>query len=65
MRADSQDAAAPTDPTTPTAQPHDRQDEDDQPSHQDASLIAGETEVPIGTMTGEFPAEQVSAARER
>lgn len=28
-------------------------------------LIAGETDVPVGSVTGEFPAEQVQAARER
>ena len=32
--------------------------------HQDASVIAGETEVPVGTMTGEFPAEQEASKRE-
>ncbi len=34
-------------------------------AHQDASLIAGETDVPVGAVTGEFPAEGVQAARER
>ncbi len=34
-------------------------------SHQDASVIAGETDVPVGAVSGEFPAEQVQAARER
>jgi putative peptidoglycan lipid II flippase len=32
--------------------------------HQDASVIAGETDVPVGTMTGEFPAEQETSKRE-
>src|SRR5437764_852870 len=42
------------------------QDENSQhSSHQDASWIAGETVVPVGSVTGEFPAEQVQAARER
>jgi putative peptidoglycan lipid II flippase len=31
-------------------------------SHRDASIIAGETDVPVGTVTGEFPAEQTSQA---
>ncbi|HEX8070411.1 MAG TPA: murein biosynthesis integral membrane protein MurJ [Pyrinomonadaceae bacterium] len=39
--------------------------DDGAPAHQDASLIAGETDVPVGAVTGEFPAEQVQAARER
>jgi putative peptidoglycan lipid II flippase len=32
-------------------------------THQDASVIAGETDVPVGTVTGEFPAEQTSQAQ--
>jgi putative peptidoglycan lipid II flippase len=32
--------------------------------HQDASVIAGETEIPVGTMTGEFSAEQEISKRE-
>ena len=32
---------------------------------QDASLIAGETDVAVGSVTGEFPGEQVQAARQR
>jgi putative peptidoglycan lipid II flippase len=32
--------------------------------HQDASVIAGETEIPVGTVTGEFPAEQAASKRE-
>lgn len=32
-------------------------------THKDASLIAGETDVPVGTVTGEFPAEQTSEAK--
>jgi putative peptidoglycan lipid II flippase len=36
-----------------------------QRTHQDASVIAGETDVPVGTMTGEFPAEQETSQRER
>ncbi|MDT5121883.1 MAG: putative peptidoglycan lipid flippase [Acidobacteriota bacterium] len=36
-----------------------------QQTHQDASVIAGETDVPVGTMTGEFPAEQETSQRER
>ncbi len=31
----------------------------------DASVIAGEEDVPVGSVTGEFPAEQKSARRER
>ena len=31
--------------------------------NQDASVIAGETDVPVGTVTGEFPAEQDSQAK--
>lgn len=34
-------------------------------SHQDASVIAGATDVPVGTVTGEFPAEQKTSERER
>jgi putative peptidoglycan lipid II flippase len=30
--------------------------EADAPQHQDASVIAGETDVPVGSVTGEFPA---------
>jgi putative peptidoglycan lipid II flippase len=30
------------------------------PTHKDASVIAGESDVPVGTVTGEFPAEQVA-----
>ena len=45
----------------PEAGAHD----DPQPSHQDASLIAGETDIAVGAVTGEFPAERVQAARER
>src|SRR5919202_5220169 len=47
------------------AQPIDEPDDDRHTSHQDASLIAGETDVPVGSVTGEFPAERVQAARER
>jgi putative peptidoglycan lipid II flippase len=36
-----------------------------QQTHQDASVIAGETDVPVGTMTGEFPAEQETSQHER
>ena len=32
--------------------------------HRDASVIAGETDVPVGTVTGEFPAEQEASKRE-
>lgn len=32
--------------------------------HQDAGVIAGETDVPVGTVTGEFPAEQETSKRE-
>jgi putative peptidoglycan lipid II flippase len=32
--------------------------------HQDAGVIAGETDIPVGTMTGEFPAEQEASKRE-
>jgi putative peptidoglycan lipid II flippase len=34
-------------------------------AHQDAGVIAGETDVPVGTVTGEFPAEQEASQRER
>src|SRR5438874_3224995 len=34
-------------------------------THKDASLIAGEIDVPVGTVTGEFPAEQETLQRER
>src|SRR5438067_2659521 len=33
-------------------------------THKDASLIAGEIDVPVGTVTGEFPAEQETSQRE-
>jgi putative peptidoglycan lipid II flippase len=63
MRADKQGATPQqADPTEPHTHPP---TEDEQISaHQDASLIAGETDVPVGTVTGEFPAEQAQAARE-
>ncbi|HUQ34321.1 MAG TPA: murein biosynthesis integral membrane protein MurJ [Pyrinomonadaceae bacterium] len=32
--------------------------------HQDAGVIAGETDIPVGTVTGEFPAEQEASKRE-
>src|SRR3954447_7048374 len=32
--------------------------------HNDASVIAGETDVPVGTVTGEFPAELETSMRE-
>src|SRR5436853_5077368 len=32
--------------------------------HNDASVIAGETDVPVGTVTGEFPAELETSKRE-
>jgi putative peptidoglycan lipid II flippase len=32
--------------------------------HKDAGTIAGETDVPVGTVTGEFPAEQETSKRE-
>jgi putative peptidoglycan lipid II flippase len=32
--------------------------------HRDASVIAGETDIPVGTVTGEFPAEQTTSKRE-
>jgi putative peptidoglycan lipid II flippase len=31
--------------------------------HQDAGVIAGESEIPVGTITGEFPAEQTKQAK--
>jgi putative peptidoglycan lipid II flippase len=34
--------------------------EKDVRTHKDASVIAGETDIPVGTMTGEFPAEQTA-----
>jgi putative peptidoglycan lipid II flippase len=34
-------------------------------THQDASVIAGATDVPVGALTGEFPAEQETSQRER
>src|SRR5437763_14801874 len=33
--------------------------------HRDASVIAGETDVPVGTVTGEFPAELETSKREQ
>jgi putative peptidoglycan lipid II flippase len=50
-----------------TTEPHDgaQADEGQPTAHQDASMIAGETDMPVGAVTGEFPAEQVQAARER
>jgi putative peptidoglycan lipid II flippase len=55
MTSETRDETQPTD--TPT--------DDQHTSHQDASLIAGETDVAVGSVTGEFPAEQVQAARQR
>jgi putative peptidoglycan lipid II flippase len=40
----------------------DNQTTDKVSTHQDASVIAGETEVPVGTVTGEFAPEQTSQA---
>jgi putative peptidoglycan lipid II flippase len=37
----------------------------DAPERDDASLIAGETEIPVGTAGGESPGEQATAGRER
>src|SRR5437764_1792909 len=34
-------------------------------AHRDASVIAGETDVPVGTVTGEFPAELETSKREQ
>src|SRR5919199_4731237 len=34
-------------------------------THRDASMVAGETDVPVGTVTGEFPAELETQKRER
>lgn len=34
-------------------------------THQDASVIAGEEEIPVGTVTGEFEGDQIVAHRER
>ena len=34
-------------------------------AHKDAGVIAGETDVPVGTVTGEFPAELETQKRER
>ena len=34
-------------------------------AHQDADLVAGETIMPVGAVTGEFEGEQVTAQRER
>src|SRR3954462_13147197 len=33
--------------------------------HDDAGVVAGETDVPVGTVTGEFPAEQETSKREQ
>ncbi|MGA9998010.1 MAG: lipid II flippase MurJ, partial [Pyrinomonadaceae bacterium] len=33
--------------------------------HEDASIIAGEEDVPVGSITGEFPAEESGEQRER
>ncbi|MFL6207590.1 MAG: murein biosynthesis integral membrane protein MurJ [Pyrinomonadaceae bacterium] len=48
-------------------EPHDgaQTDEGQPTAHHDASMIAGETNIPVGAVTGEFPAEQVQATRER
>jgi putative peptidoglycan lipid II flippase len=50
-----------------TTEPQDgaQADEGQPTAHQDASMIAGETNSPVGAVTGEFPAEQVQAARAR
>src|SRR4051812_10718942 len=34
-------------------------------THEDAGVIAGETDVPVGTVTGEFPAESERSKREQ
>src|SRR5437660_9328707 len=34
-------------------------------THRDAGVIAGETDVPVGTVTGEFPAELETSKREQ
>jgi putative peptidoglycan lipid II flippase len=41
----------------------DNQKPDKISTRQDASVIAGETDVPVGAVTGEFPAEQASQAK--
>src|SRR5437868_1952055 len=33
--------------------------------HSDSSVISGETDVPVGTVTGEFPAEMETSKREQ
>ena len=61
-----QDEAQATDePTAKRQRTEDNDDAELHTSHQDVSLIAGETNVPVGSVTGEFPAEQVQVARER
>jgi putative peptidoglycan lipid II flippase len=57
------EARATNEPTR--ARQHAASDDELHTSHQDVSLIAGETDVPVGSVTGEFPAEQLQAARER
>ncbi len=62
MRSDSQGDTQ----TDPSTAPTSSQTNDEQPqSHQDASLIAGEMDVPVGAVTGEFPAEQEAEVRAR
>src|ERR687886_2905608 len=34
-------------------------------AHRDSSMVAGETDVPVGALTGEFPAELETQKRER
>ncbi|HEX8847396.1 MAG TPA: murein biosynthesis integral membrane protein MurJ [Pyrinomonadaceae bacterium] len=41
-----------------------QEEPENQSAHEDASVIAGETDVPVGTVTGEFPAEQELSKRE-
>ena len=45
---------------------HSRRDDPELGSrHDEASRVAGESESPVGAITGEFPAEQIVARRER
>ncbi|HEX8180619.1 MAG TPA: murein biosynthesis integral membrane protein MurJ [Pyrinomonadaceae bacterium] len=61
------DEAQPTDGPTSTHHRPERKGDETEPhiAAEDASVIAGETDVPIGAVTGEFPAEQAQATRER
>ena len=66
--ADDRPDAPPTPPSTDAqraSQQAAREDVAEAWTNDDASVIAGEEDVPVGSVTGEFPAEQKSARRER